>query len=161
MEALFREIVTSPCTAQPPTAESCKVSFTSSQSAAVMDNGADETGPGLDFLEMSERFDRTTKAQAREKENHSSFADGETEIYGYSVTEWQKEMEMESLLDEMIAMTGLVEDEETLADSPYASVDFPDIGVSLGLGMDLGVNLDMTTLGGWDMDAAVGGIEVR
>jgi hypothetical protein len=61
--------------------------------------------------------------------------------------EWTTEMETQRLLDEMIAMTGLVDEAETF--------DYSDIGVSLGLGVDPGLNLDMSTLSGWDMDAAI------
>ena len=74
-----------------------------------------------------------------------SFVD-EDRFRDKSAGEWTTEMETERMLDEMIVMSGLVDDGE-----PFSTAEYSD----LGLGVDLGLSLDMSTLSGWDMDAAV------
>jgi hypothetical protein len=150
MEALFREIVTSPCTAQYETVESRKVPFTGSSSAAeITPRTGDETGSGLVFVGMGDRFIRAKQMQAREGkevEDYTDFADGESVIRDYSAGEGKDEMER--MLDEMI---GLVDGEIEIG-LPYTTSEYFDIGAGLGLSMDL----DMATLSGWDIDAAMG-----
>ena len=148
MEALFREIVTSP---QDPTTETFKVSIARPESAAeVMD---DETASRWQFAELGDCPARETQLRAREEKalkDHTSFVDEDTDFRDYS-GEWANEIETERMLDEIIAMTGLVGSGE----ATFSTVEYPEIGLSVGLGVDLDLNLDISTLSSWDMDAAV------
>jgi hypothetical protein len=147
MEALFREIVTSTCTAQDATNETFKVSIAGSEPAAeLMVSCGDETASRWQFLEMGDCPVRETQIRAREGKalkDHASFVDEDTEFRDYS-GEWTTELETERMLDEMLAMTGLV-------GSGESAPEYSEIGLSVGLVMDL----DLSTLSSWDMDAAV------
>jgi len=147
MEALFREIVTSTCTTQDATNETFKVSIAGSGSAAEVMVGRDgETASKWQFLEMGDTETQQRAREGKALKDHTSFVDEDTEFRDYS-EEWTTEIETERMLDEMIAMTGLVGGETTFP------AEYPEIG--LGLGVDLDLNLGISTLSSWDMDAAV------
>jgi len=139
MEALFREIVTSPCTTQEATTEGCEVSTSGSESAKVMVGYGDETDSRWKMGDCPVR--------ATEGTDHTSFVDKDAEFRNHFYEEWTTEMETERMLDEIIAMTGSVDGGEAFANAEYSQ-----IGVGPGLGLHLGVS----TLSGWDMDSAVG-----
>jgi hypothetical protein len=143
IEALFREIVTSPCIAQDAAEENRSVSIAGSESMEVVDGCGDETRSGWHLVEMGDSRVRATQTLAREGEE-VIFVDEDTEFRDYSAAEWRTEMETQRLLDEMIAMTGL-------EDGGESAPEYSEIGLSVGLVMDL----DLSTLSSWDMDAAV------
>lgn len=154
MEELFEQIVSSPCTTQDEAAQGCKLSI--ADSAEVIDSDGDKTS-GLDLVEMDSCTDRAKQVrEGKEAENHATYVNGEAEILDYSFArKWTDETEVKRMLDEMIAMTGLADVAEV--GFPY-DADYSDLMGGFGSGVDLGVNLELSTLSGWDMDVALGSI---
>jgi hypothetical protein len=148
METLFAEIVTSPCTAQQTTAESCKESVTGSQSTGMTDSSENEIGSILRLVGMDEPCNRVVTEQTREGKEMDIET---TDLCEYFAGDWTNEMEMKKMLDEMIAMTGLADGGEVEVGYPYATAGYTDIGADPGFGVDL----DMSTLHSWNMDPAV------
>ena len=99
----------------------------------MTDSMSDETYSGFgDF------FNRLTQMEKR----------GEGELDKLTNGAWTDEMEM--MLNDMV-MTGLVDGGENVDGGlPYATAD------SFHIADDLGVDLDISTLSSWDIDAAIG-----
>jgi len=100
--------------------------------------------------------DRKGLGEGKEGEDATRLLHEDTGFHDYLCREWTTDMETERMLDEMIAMTGLVGGGET-----FPTAEYSDIGMDTRLAVDLGLNLDVSTLSGWDMDAAVGCIEAH
>jgi hypothetical protein len=119
-----------------------------------MNNSEDEIGSIFGLVAMGESCNRGTPAQAREGmevENEM------TETPEYLAGDWTNETEIKNMLDEMIAMTGLADGGEVEIGYPYATTGYTDIRADPGFGVDL----DMSTLHSWNMDAAVVDVSAR
>ncbi len=155
MEALFHEILVSPCTTQPP-AEA--LPLPAANSAQVMGGGAypGEAGSGVE----TSRGASMTRAEETREEDDNTMVLEETEhldAHNISVAEWTQEIEIQRLLDEMISMTGLVEGGDLFEvggiDLTCGPADYvnPGAGLDLRSALDMGMGLGVKSMS-WEPD---------